>query len=460
MARAASARRAPTGSFRCGWMSFSSPTSVMTAMPVFGTVCVVSRWASRSSAHVALCRLRLDLHERRELHEEEREVALRPSPARQLRIIAGKSVWYSYGAARRSTRPDTRSRRGSRRACSGAIMRVVEAGGAVLVLRVPGRVRHRRQLLALRLRLLDGLGCTRRARRRYFFTAAGYAANRARTVQDAAQPRVALQRRAAGPRFGRRAAPRGVDQAHRHLQRPAQVPPEEVGDGREVGRPLPVPRAPRALHVLQRRIGGDVRDGKQVQHRVCGARDRLRRVGRQQSGHCMFDCPLQTQTSPTSTSRTSTLFSPAIVMVNGPPARSGCSRTLHRPSRRRGRDRLPLAAHRHLLAVRSRAPHRHRHPLLQHRSVTEQRVRLHRGPCRPSRPGQLQKGRARQPSASRCSFSPSPSLTVRERHCSIGTGRFGWSAERSCPVISPLCLAMRSHRAGHLGSGDRPGRRL
>ena len=46
----------------------------------------------------------------------------------------------------------------------------------------------------------------------------------------------------------------------------------------------------------------------------------------------MFDWPEQTQTSPTRTSTTSTLFFPSIVMANGPPASSFASRTSHLPS--------------------------------------------------------------------------------------------------------------------------------
>src|SRR5262249_5437046 len=51
-ARAARASRAPTGSFFRGWMSFSSPTSVITAMAVLGTWSMVRSWASRTSAQL------------------------------------------------------------------------------------------------------------------------------------------------------------------------------------------------------------------------------------------------------------------------------------------------------------------------------------------------------------------------------------------------------------------------
>jgi hypothetical protein len=45
----------------------------------------------------------------------------------------------------------------------------------------------------------------------------------------------------------------------------------------------------------------------------------------------MFDWPEQTQTSPTSTSRTVMVFSPATVISSGPPADSGSSDTRQRP---------------------------------------------------------------------------------------------------------------------------------
>ena len=67
--------------------------SMVTAMPVFGSASVMV-CASRSSAHSLSAGLGVARHEVGELHEEEGEVALRPSARRQSRIIAGKSVRY------------------------------------------------------------------------------------------------------------------------------------------------------------------------------------------------------------------------------------------------------------------------------------------------------------------------------------------------------------------------------
>ena len=49
-------------------------------------------------------------------------------------------------------------------------------------------------------------------------------------------------------------------------------------------------------------------------------------------GHCMFDWPEQSQTSPTSTSSKVIVFLPLTVSVCGPPAGSGSSVTDHLPS--------------------------------------------------------------------------------------------------------------------------------
>ncbi len=47
---------------------------------------------------------------------------------------------------------------------------------------------------------------------------------------------------------------------------------------------------------------------------------------------CMLDCPLAIHTSPTITFLSVIVFSPAMVMSNGPPAFSGARLTRHFPS--------------------------------------------------------------------------------------------------------------------------------
>src|SRR2546421_169257 len=50
------------------------------------------------------------------------------------------------------------------------------------------------------------------------------------------------------------------------------------------------------------------------------------------SGHSIFDCPLQTHTSPTSTFFNSILFFPCTTKVSGPPAFNLPSFNVHLPS--------------------------------------------------------------------------------------------------------------------------------
>ena len=94
MARAASARRAPTGPFLRGWMSNSSPTSVMTAMPVLGNVRAVCSWASRNSAQ-SLSTGCLTIFVNGASCTMRNVKSPSPQCARQSLIMVGSSVRYS-----------------------------------------------------------------------------------------------------------------------------------------------------------------------------------------------------------------------------------------------------------------------------------------------------------------------------------------------------------------------------
>ena len=188
-----------------------------------GRLASVIVWASQSSAQVR--RDPAAVAERGELDEAEGEIALAPG----LPPVAGSSAGTACDTGRpgrRSTRPDTRSPRGCRRARAARSCRCRDwPADAATALRVLLRL--------LRDRLVP-------------------------TVQQRLEARLRLQRLAAGPSLGRRAAPGGVRSARPARQVLVQLAAEEVADGREARHALRAALDPLALAVGLRLVGRHV----------------------------------------------------------------------------------------------------------------------------------------------------------------------------------------------------------
>ena len=173
---------------------------------------------------------------RRDLHEEEREIRLAPTPA----ASSGSSPGTASGTRRRGlhwTRPDTRWPPRSRRAARAQSWRCRGRRAGPSLARVRRGARRRGRLLARGFRLGHRLPCASRApagaarRRPRDRTSSHCSAYRSRICFSSGSR---FERRAGGPGLRGRAAHRGMDQPHRHLQRPAQIATEEPGDGGEL----------------------------------------------------------------------------------------------------------------------------------------------------------------------------------------------------------------------------------
>ena len=99
-------------------------------------------------------------------------------------------------------------------------------------------------------------------------------------AQQRLQRRILREHVAARPRLGRRAAPRAVDEADRHVARPLQLAREEVADRREVRDARrrgdhPGRRRVHRRHVVLRVERGDALHREQADARMVGGRDLL-----------------------------------------------------------------------------------------------------------------------------------------------------------------------------------------